>query len=201
MCPPLTAVRLWTKFSSAVSHLTSDSGLLCLCTRARYVRAHHIYGRVNKRVETRWTRCCGQSFRRENEAGVFCRSKKDKGKGVLKGDPSDPEPEGLTLLVPDIQRTAEIVRTATVSLRQASQGGDAALAALTLTTVEGRPLSGVTSARSRGWDLYIYLGCSSFTRKETGGVVEEGLQSVQAHVHPSLSGGEIRGGHEEAAVW
>lgn len=40
----------------------------------------------------------------------------------MKGDPSDPEPEGLTLLVPDIQRTAEIVRTATVSLKQASQG-------------------------------------------------------------------------------
>lgn len=40
----------------------------------------------------------------------------------MKGDTSDPEPEGLTLLVPDIQRTAEIVRTATVSLKQASQG-------------------------------------------------------------------------------
>lgn len=53
---------------------------------------------------------------------VFSRSKKDKSKGALKGDPSDPEPEGLTLLVPDIQRTAEIVRTATVSLKQASQG-------------------------------------------------------------------------------
>lgn len=40
----------------------------------------------------------------------------------MKGDASDPEPEGLTLLVPDIQRTAEIVRTATDSLKQASQG-------------------------------------------------------------------------------
>ncbi|CAF94074.1 unnamed protein product, partial [Tetraodon nigroviridis] len=49
------------------------------------------------------------------------RSKKDKSKGVMKGDPSDPEPEGLTLLVPDIQRTAEIVRTATLSLKQTSQ--------------------------------------------------------------------------------
>ncbi|XP_029691286.1 baculoviral IAP repeat-containing protein 6 isoform X2 [Takifugu rubripes] len=49
------------------------------------------------------------------------RSKKDKSKGMIKGETSDPEPEGLTLLVPDIQRTAEIVRTATVSLRQASQ--------------------------------------------------------------------------------
>lgn len=43
----------------------------------------------------------------------------------MKGETSDPEPEGLTLLVPDIQRTAEIVRTATVSLRQASQGWSA----------------------------------------------------------------------------
>ncbi|XP_010790546.1 baculoviral IAP repeat-containing protein 6-like [Notothenia coriiceps] len=50
------------------------------------------------------------------------RSKKDKGKGVVKTDTSDPEPEGLTLLVPDIQRTAEIVYAATTSLRQANQG-------------------------------------------------------------------------------
>ncbi|KAK1905626.1 Baculoviral IAP repeat-containing protein 6 [Dissostichus eleginoides] len=49
------------------------------------------------------------------------RSKKDKGKGVVKTDTSDPEPEGLTLLVPDIQRTAEIVYAATTSLRQANQ--------------------------------------------------------------------------------
>ncbi|KAL6101444.1 birc6 [Pungitius sinensis] len=49
------------------------------------------------------------------------RSKKDKSKGVVKPDSSDPEPEGLTLLVPDIQRTAEIVYTATTSLRQANQ--------------------------------------------------------------------------------
>ncbi|KAI3362796.1 hypothetical protein L3Q82_001656 [Scortum barcoo] len=49
------------------------------------------------------------------------RSKKDKSKGVVKTDNSDPEPEGLTLLVPDIQRTAEIVYSATTSLRQANQ--------------------------------------------------------------------------------
>ncbi|XP_028983369.1 baculoviral IAP repeat-containing protein 6 isoform X2 [Betta splendens] len=49
------------------------------------------------------------------------RSKKDKSKGVVKADTSDPEPEGLTLLVPDIQRTAEIVYTATTSLQQANQ--------------------------------------------------------------------------------
>ncbi|XP_024280519.1 baculoviral IAP repeat-containing protein 6 isoform X19 [Oncorhynchus tshawytscha] len=49
------------------------------------------------------------------------RSKKDKAKGVVKPDSSDPEPEGLTLLVPDIQRTAEIVYAATTSLRQANQ--------------------------------------------------------------------------------
>lgn len=53
---------------------------------------------------------------------VFSRSKKDKSKGVVKPDGSDPEPEGLTLLVPDIQRTAEIVYAATTSLRQANQG-------------------------------------------------------------------------------
>ncbi|KAM4590981.1 dual E2 ubiquitin-conjugating enzyme/E3 ubiquitin-protein ligase BIRC6 [Odontesthes bonariensis] len=49
------------------------------------------------------------------------RSKKDKSKGVVKTDGSDTEPEGLTLLVPDIQRTAEIVYAATTSLRQANQ--------------------------------------------------------------------------------
>ncbi|XP_055083393.1 baculoviral IAP repeat-containing protein 6 isoform X2 [Periophthalmus magnuspinnatus] len=49
------------------------------------------------------------------------RSKKDKSKGVVKPESSDPEPEGLTLLVPDIQRTAEIVYAATTSLRQANQ--------------------------------------------------------------------------------
>ncbi|XP_028323473.1 baculoviral IAP repeat-containing protein 6 isoform X3 [Gouania willdenowi] len=49
------------------------------------------------------------------------RSKRDKGKGVMKTDSTDPEPEGLTLLVPDIQRTAEIVYAATTSLRQANQ--------------------------------------------------------------------------------
>lgn len=40
----------------------------------------------------------------------------------MKPDSSDPEPEGLTLLVPDIQKTAEIVYAATTSLRQANQG-------------------------------------------------------------------------------
>ncbi|CAI9537348.1 unnamed protein product [Staurois parvus] len=49
------------------------------------------------------------------------RSKKDKVKAGVKPDASDPEPEGLTLLVPDIQRTAEIVYVATTSLRQANQ--------------------------------------------------------------------------------
>ncbi|KAM9726353.1 LOW QUALITY PROTEIN: dual E2 ubiquitin-conjugating enzyme/E3 ubiquitin-protein ligase BIRC6 [Menidia menidia] len=49
------------------------------------------------------------------------RSKKDKSKGVVKADGADSEPEGLTLLVPDIQRTAEIVYAATTSLRQANQ--------------------------------------------------------------------------------
>ncbi|XP_078504877.1 dual E2 ubiquitin-conjugating enzyme/E3 ubiquitin-protein ligase BIRC6 isoform X4 [Lissotriton helveticus] len=49
------------------------------------------------------------------------RSKKDKAKAGAKPDASDPEPEGLTLLVPDIQRTAEIVYLATTSLRQANQ--------------------------------------------------------------------------------
>ncbi|XP_054605954.2 dual E2 ubiquitin-conjugating enzyme/E3 ubiquitin-protein ligase BIRC6 isoform X4 [Nothobranchius furzeri] len=49
------------------------------------------------------------------------RSKKDKSKGVVKSEGSDPEPEGLTLLVPDIQRTAVIVHVATTSLRQANQ--------------------------------------------------------------------------------
>ncbi|XP_041105893.1 baculoviral IAP repeat-containing protein 6-like isoform X2 [Polyodon spathula] len=49
------------------------------------------------------------------------RSKKDKSKGAVKAEASDPEPEGLTLLVPDIQKTAEIVYAATTSLRQANQ--------------------------------------------------------------------------------
>uniref|UniRef100_A0A670XUJ7 Dual E2 ubiquitin-conjugating enzyme/E3 ubiquitin-protein ligase BIRC6 n=1 Tax=Pseudonaja textilis TaxID=8673 RepID=A0A670XUJ7_PSETE len=49
------------------------------------------------------------------------RSKKDKSKPGVKSETSDQEPEGLTLLVPDIQRTAEIVYAATTSLRQANQ--------------------------------------------------------------------------------
>lgn len=53
---------------------------------------------------------------------ILCRSKKDKAKTGVKSDTSDQEPEGLTLLVPDIQRTAEIVYAATTSLRQANQG-------------------------------------------------------------------------------
>lgn len=53
---------------------------------------------------------------------LFCRSKKDKSKPGVKSETSDQEPEGLTLLVPDIQRTAEIVYAATTSLRQANQG-------------------------------------------------------------------------------
>ncbi|KAF2978187.1 hypothetical protein EK904_006752, partial [Melospiza melodia maxima] len=48
-------------------------------------------------------------------------SKKDKAKAGVKPDSSDQEPEGLTLLVPDIQKTAEIVYAATTSLRQANQ--------------------------------------------------------------------------------
>lgn len=53
---------------------------------------------------------------------LFYRSKKDKAKTGVKSDSSDQEPEGLTLLVPDIQRTAEIVYAATTSLRQANHG-------------------------------------------------------------------------------
>uniref|UniRef100_A0A8C8S4L7 Dual E2 ubiquitin-conjugating enzyme/E3 ubiquitin-protein ligase BIRC6 n=1 Tax=Pelusios castaneus TaxID=367368 RepID=A0A8C8S4L7_9SAUR len=49
------------------------------------------------------------------------RSKKEKAKAGVKPDASDQEPEGLTLLVPDIQKTAEIVYAATTSLRQANQ--------------------------------------------------------------------------------
>ncbi|XP_054979503.1 baculoviral IAP repeat-containing protein 6 isoform X8 [Sorex araneus] len=49
------------------------------------------------------------------------RSKRENVKTGVKPDAADPEPEGLTLLVPDIQRTAEIVCSATTSLRQASQ--------------------------------------------------------------------------------
>lgn len=55
------------------------------------------------------------------------RSKKDKAKAGVKTDSSDQEPEGLTLLVPDIQKTAEIVYAATTSLRQANQGETEAL--------------------------------------------------------------------------
>lgn len=53
---------------------------------------------------------------------LYRRSKKDKSKGVMKAETSDPEPEGLTLLVPDIQKTAEIVYAATTNLRQANHG-------------------------------------------------------------------------------
>ncbi|XP_048392897.1 baculoviral IAP repeat-containing protein 6 isoform X1 [Stegostoma tigrinum] len=49
------------------------------------------------------------------------RSKKDKGKAGSKSDTAEAESEGLTLLVPDIQQTAEIVQLATTSLRQAAQ--------------------------------------------------------------------------------
>ncbi len=42
----------------------------------------------------------------------------------MKTETSDPEPEGLTLLVPDIQKTAEIVYAATTNLRQANHGED-----------------------------------------------------------------------------
>ncbi|GCB61656.1 dual E2 ubiquitin-conjugating enzyme/E3 ubiquitin-protein ligase BIRC6 isoform X1 [Scyliorhinus torazame] len=49
------------------------------------------------------------------------RSKKDKSKAGSKSDAAEAESEGLTLLVPDIQQTAEIVQLATTSLRQAAQ--------------------------------------------------------------------------------
>lgn len=50
------------------------------------------------------------------------RSKRENVKTGVKPDAPDQEPEGLTLLVPDIQRTAEIVHAATTNLRQANQG-------------------------------------------------------------------------------
>lgn len=50
------------------------------------------------------------------------RSKRENVKAGVKPDAPDQEPEGLTLLVPDIQRTAEIVHAATTNLRQAKQG-------------------------------------------------------------------------------
>ncbi|XP_067844789.1 baculoviral IAP repeat-containing protein 6 [Heptranchias perlo] len=49
------------------------------------------------------------------------RSKKDKSKAGSKTEAAEAESEGLTLLVPDIQQTAEIVQVATTSLRQAAQ--------------------------------------------------------------------------------
>lgn len=50
------------------------------------------------------------------------RSKKDKSKTGSKTDAAEAESEGLTLLVPDIQQTAEIVQLAATSLRQAVHG-------------------------------------------------------------------------------
>lgn len=49
------------------------------------------------------------------------RSKRENVKAGVKPDAPDQEPEGLALLVPDIQRTAEIVHAATANLRQANQ--------------------------------------------------------------------------------
>ncbi|XP_012868979.1 PREDICTED: baculoviral IAP repeat-containing protein 6, partial [Dipodomys ordii] len=49
------------------------------------------------------------------------RSKRENVKTGIKPDTSDQEPEGLTLLVPDIQKTAEIVSAATTNLRQVHQ--------------------------------------------------------------------------------
>lgn len=58
----------------------------------------------------------------------------------MKPDSSDPEPEGLTLLVPDIQKTAEIVYAATTSLRQANQGGRSHCSTLEHVHPEPHPL-------------------------------------------------------------
>ena len=61
------------------------------------------------------------------------RSQRENVKTGVKPDASDQEPEGLTLLVPDIQKTAEIVHAATTSLRQANQGTELSFAAFLLT--------------------------------------------------------------------
>ncbi|KAL0964404.1 hypothetical protein UPYG_G00323370 [Umbra pygmaea] len=76
------------------------------------------------------------------------RSKKDKAKGVMKPDSSDPEPEGLTLLVPDIQRTADIVYAATTSLRQANQERKLAESSKKATT-RPKPLSVLRSLEEK----------------------------------------------------
>lgn len=74
----------------------------------------------------RCTGCCMSGWKILSHVMSYffapCRSKKDKAKAGVKPDSSDQEPEGLTLLVPDIQKTAEIVYAATTSLRQANQG-------------------------------------------------------------------------------
>uniref|UniRef100_UPI00358FA005 baculoviral IAP repeat-containing protein 6 n=1 Tax=Myxine glutinosa TaxID=7769 RepID=UPI00358FA005 len=49
------------------------------------------------------------------------RSKKEKEKTNGKAEAPEPEAEGLTLLVPDIQRTADIVQKATTMLQQATR--------------------------------------------------------------------------------
>uniref|UniRef100_A0A8C4Q1J4 Dual E2 ubiquitin-conjugating enzyme/E3 ubiquitin-protein ligase BIRC6 n=1 Tax=Eptatretus burgeri TaxID=7764 RepID=A0A8C4Q1J4_EPTBU len=49
------------------------------------------------------------------------RSKKEKEKSNGKAEAPEPEAEGLTLLVPDIQRTADIVQKATTMLQQATR--------------------------------------------------------------------------------
>ncbi|XP_060789211.1 baculoviral IAP repeat-containing protein 6 isoform X2 [Neoarius graeffei] len=76
------------------------------------------------------------------------RSKKDKSKGVMKAEPSDPEPEGLTLLVPDIQKTAEIVYAATTSLRQANHERKLAECSRK-TAVRPKPLSNLRSLEEK----------------------------------------------------
>ncbi|KAK3562833.1 hypothetical protein QTP86_010625 [Hemibagrus guttatus] len=76
------------------------------------------------------------------------RSKKDKSKGVMKAEPSDPEPEGLTLLVPDIQKTAEIVYAATTSLRQANHERKMAECSRK-TAVRPKPLSNLRSLEEK----------------------------------------------------
>ncbi|XP_069464004.1 baculoviral IAP repeat-containing protein 6 isoform X2 [Ambystoma mexicanum] len=76
------------------------------------------------------------------------RSKKDKAKAGAKPDVSDPEPEGLTLLVPDIQRTAEIVYLATTSLRLANKERKLAEYAKK-STVKSKPLAVLRSLEEK----------------------------------------------------
>ncbi|XP_078714316.1 dual E2 ubiquitin-conjugating enzyme/E3 ubiquitin-protein ligase BIRC6 isoform X2 [Lampetra fluviatilis] len=121
LCPPLVPLLLPLS-GGPPSDVQEDSETASQgCISALLTKMKTCVDTYSNRLSNLSRHCGGGIRNAVLNSSLYSRqtSKKERGKANGKVD-SEAEAEGLTLLVPDIQRTAEIVHKATTSLKQAT---------------------------------------------------------------------------------